>query len=292
MTKVFQRRSGEERKAQRQPLAGAPPPVLRRRKLIQVIHKIGVRAAKRVEKELLDDFKRVTGKITVLFHIAEASVHKPDGCVRDVVFPAAGGEPKLRDLVREYKSSGPSFRFQVHTYLRASYAAHYRRMVPSCCKRWLSAFGDPDDRLARGAPVGGERSRRFGERPYRPDDRLEPSVPEPLGEVREPETVGFNDKEDRAPVLGLDRGHPCDGDERAAGAHQCSGAVENLAAYHVEHHVKLASVFQLVGLQVQEGMHPQTEGGVAVRGPAGADHEAPTSRASCTAIEPTPPTAP
>src|SRR5207237_2558285 len=34
--------------------------------LIQVIHKIGVRAEKRVEKELLDDFKRVTGKITVL----------------------------------------------------------------------------------------------------------------------------------------------------------------------------------------------------------------------------------
>jgi hypothetical protein len=98
--------------------------------LIQVIHKIGVRAKKRVEKELLDDFKRVTGKITVLFHIAEASVEKPDGCVRDLVFPAAGGEQKLRDLVREYKSSGPAFRFQVHTYLRASYASHYRRMVP------------------------------------------------------------------------------------------------------------------------------------------------------------------
>src|SRR6266581_435913 len=47
--------------------------------LIQVIHKIGVRAEKRVEKELLDDFKRVTGKVTVLFHIAEASVEKPDG---------------------------------------------------------------------------------------------------------------------------------------------------------------------------------------------------------------------
>ena len=98
--------------------------------LTQVIHKISVRAEKRVEKELLDDFKRVTGKLTVLFHIAEASVDQPDGSVRDVVFPAAGGEQKLRDLVREYKSSGPAFRFQVHTYLRASYASHYRRMVP------------------------------------------------------------------------------------------------------------------------------------------------------------------
>ena len=98
--------------------------------LIQVIHKINVRAEKRVEKELLDDFRRVTGKVTVLFHIAEASVEQPDGRVRDVVFPAAGGEQRLRDLVREYKSSGPAFRFQVHTYLRASYASHYRRMVP------------------------------------------------------------------------------------------------------------------------------------------------------------------
>ncbi len=98
--------------------------------LIQVIHKINMRAEKRVEKELLDDFKRVSGKITVLFHIAEASVKQPDGRVRDVVFPAAGGERKLQELVREYKSSGPAFRFQVHTYLRASYASHYRRMVP------------------------------------------------------------------------------------------------------------------------------------------------------------------
>jgi len=98
--------------------------------LIQVIHKIGVRAEKRVEKELLDDLRRVTGKAAVLFRIAEAAVEQPDGRVRDVVFPAAGGEQKLRDLVPEYKSSGPVFRFQVHTYLRASYASHYRRMVP------------------------------------------------------------------------------------------------------------------------------------------------------------------
>src|SRR5271157_3800906 len=77
----------------------------------------------------------------------------------------------------------------------------------------LSAFGDPDDRLAGGAPVGGERSRRFSERPYCPDDRLEPSVPEPLCEVRELGTVGFDDEEDGAPVLGQDRGFPDGGDE-------------------------------------------------------------------------------
>ena len=47
---------------------------------------------------------------------------------------------------------------------------------------------------------------------------------------------------------------------------------KNLAADHVEHHVNLAGVFQLVGVQVQEGANSQADGCVAVRGPAGADH--------------------
>ena len=94
--------------------------------LIQVIHKIGVRAEKRVEKELLDDLKRVTGKTAVLFRIAEAAVEQPDGRVRDVVFPAAGGEQKLRDLVREYKSSGP---------------ASDSRSTPTCARRTPRTIG-------------------------------------------------------------------------------------------------------------------------------------------------------
>ena len=47
-----------------------------------------------------------------------------------------------------------------------------------------SVFDDADDRLARSAMFGGERCGRFGERPYRSHDRLQPSVPEALGEVR------------------------------------------------------------------------------------------------------------
>jgi hypothetical protein len=69
-----------------------------------------------------------------------------------------------------------------------------------------SASGYPDDRLAAGAPVGGECSGRFRECPYGPDDRLQPSVPESLGEVRQPGAIGFDDEEDGPAVLGLDRG--------------------------------------------------------------------------------------
>jgi hypothetical protein len=83
----------------------------------------------------------------------------------------------------------------------------------------LSAFGDPDDRLAGGAMVRGERSGRFCEWPHRPDDRLEPSVPDPLGEVCELGSARFDDEEDSPPVPGHDRGLPDGGDERAASAH-------------------------------------------------------------------------
>jgi hypothetical protein len=43
-----------------------------------------------------------------------------------VVYPVAG-EKTLRDLVAEYKSSGPAYRRTVQTTLRASYTGHYRR---------------------------------------------------------------------------------------------------------------------------------------------------------------------
>jgi TnpA family transposase len=98
--------------------------------LIAMIHKIGATAERRVEREFLADFKRVTGKTNILYHVAEAAVEHPDGLVREVVYPAAGGEQTLRDLVREYKATGPTYRLHVQTHLRASYRAHYRRALP------------------------------------------------------------------------------------------------------------------------------------------------------------------
>ena len=98
--------------------------------LVQLVHKIGARAERRVEKELLADLRRVTGKTGVLFRLAEAAVEHPDGVVREVLFPVVG-EQTLRDLVKEYKSTGPAYRLHVHTHLRASYGSHYRRMLPA-----------------------------------------------------------------------------------------------------------------------------------------------------------------
>lgn len=39
-------------------------------------------------------------------------------------------EQTLKDLVKEFKHTGPAYREKVHTVIRASYGSHYRRMVP------------------------------------------------------------------------------------------------------------------------------------------------------------------
>lgn len=96
--------------------------------LISTVHRIGARADKKVTAELVNAFKRVTGKENILFAIAEASLAHPDGAVSDVVFPAvSGGEQTLRKLVHEYKTKGPVYRRTVQTTLKASYTNHYRR---------------------------------------------------------------------------------------------------------------------------------------------------------------------
>lgn len=96
---------------------------------IQIVHRISVRAERKVVKELLRDFQKVHGKTTLLFRIAEASLDRPQDTVQDVVYPIAG-ETTLSNLVKEFKSTGVAYTKQVHTLIRSSYSTHYRRMLP------------------------------------------------------------------------------------------------------------------------------------------------------------------
>ena len=98
--------------------------------LIETIHQIGARAERKVERELMDDLKRVTGQQNLLFELADATLAQPDGVVREVVFPVVG-EQTLRDLVKEWKATGPTYRVTLRTVIRNSYQGHYRRMVPT-----------------------------------------------------------------------------------------------------------------------------------------------------------------
>ena len=97
--------------------------------LIQIVHRISVRAEKKVVDELLGDLQKVRGKTTLLFKMAEAALEQPEGVVREVLYPVVS-EQTLSDLVKEYRSNGPTYRRHVYTILRASYSGHYRRMLP------------------------------------------------------------------------------------------------------------------------------------------------------------------
>jgi DNA-binding cell septation regulator SpoVG len=97
--------------------------------LIQIVHRIGASAEKRIDKELLNDFKRVHGKNNLLYQLAEASLNQPDGTVKDVIFPVVS-EVTLKNLVKEYKSTGNAYREKVYTVMRASYGRYYRRILP------------------------------------------------------------------------------------------------------------------------------------------------------------------
>ncbi len=97
--------------------------------LIELIHRIGAKAERKVEKELLEDLKRVNGKTGMLFRLAEAALDNPDGVVKEIVFPVVN-ETTLRDLVKEWKATGSLYRSHVQTVIRSSYQSHYRRMLP------------------------------------------------------------------------------------------------------------------------------------------------------------------
>ncbi|MCW4356113.1 Tn3 family transposase [Hoyosella sp. YIM 151337] len=139
--------------------------------LIGLVHRINARADRRVERELIDDLRRVRGKESILFRIAEAAVDHPDDTVRDVLFPVVG-EKKLHDLVREARANEQSFQARVRTVLRGSYSSYYRRMLPAllvaldfrCNNTAYRPVMQALDLLARYANTDGKA--RF----YAPDD--------------------------------------------------------------------------------------------------------------------------
>jgi TnpA family transposase len=96
--------------------------------LIQITHRITVRAERRVTAEILSDFQHVRGKAGILFRIAAAALKEPDGAVRDVIFPVAD-EQTFENLLKEQRA-GETYQQRIHTVIRSSYASHYRRMLP------------------------------------------------------------------------------------------------------------------------------------------------------------------
>jgi TnpA family transposase len=97
--------------------------------LIHIAHRVGVRAERKVEVELLKYAKKVVGKTRLLYKLAKAAKGQPDGTVRDVIYPAVG-EKTLEELIQEVEAAEKHER-QVKLVTRASYSHHYRRIMPA-----------------------------------------------------------------------------------------------------------------------------------------------------------------
>src|SRR5215216_2834025 len=139
--------------------------------LLQNVHKMSVKAEKRVDQALLADFKRVTGKTRLLFQMAAVSLAHPAEPVQEVIYPVVGVQT-LRDLVTEGAATGHFYRDQVHKVMRGSYGHHYRRLVPPLLD--ALTFRSNNDRhqpvieaLALLQQYAGSK-RRF----YEPEDRV------------------------------------------------------------------------------------------------------------------------
>lgn len=96
--------------------------------LLQIIHNLGARAEKRIDKRQFSAFKKVRGKAKLLFKLAEATAERPDGVVKDVVYPVVD-KKTLEKLVAEFKTMGFDFEREVQETMRSSYGHHYRRML-------------------------------------------------------------------------------------------------------------------------------------------------------------------
>jgi hypothetical protein len=96
--------------------------------LIETIHKIGVKAERKVAIEVARDVEKVYGKDQLLADIAIASITSPDGKVCDVIYPVVG-EQKLKAIIEEQRARG-TWTKRVYKVMRGSYARHYRRMLP------------------------------------------------------------------------------------------------------------------------------------------------------------------
>src|SRR5437868_14136211 len=97
--------------------------------LIQLVHKISVRAEKKVEGELNAEFRRVAGKNWILVKLATAALALPEELVRTALYPVVG-KRTLEDILAEAKANEKQFNTRVRIKLRGSYSHHYRRGLP------------------------------------------------------------------------------------------------------------------------------------------------------------------
>jgi hypothetical protein len=98
--------------------------------LVEIIQRLDRRSDQQLYRELLRDLQRVEGKIQILFRVAEVVTTKPEGTIREVLFPIVK-EETFRQLVVESRNTGPQFRLFRQALMRGSLSD----IIGVCC-RW------------------------------------------------------------------------------------------------------------------------------------------------------------
>lgn len=141
--------------------------------LVGLVHRIGTRAERTAEKELVADLRRVRGKEGLLYRLAEAALERPDDTVRVALYPVVG-PATLADLVREGRATESALRARTRTVLRSSYSGHYRKVLADL----LEALEFRSSNTAHPPPVVAALGllRRYARRPkarfYAPDEAV------------------------------------------------------------------------------------------------------------------------
>lgn len=97
--------------------------------LIDITHKIGKRAIKQTDKEIIEEMKKVQGKNKYIINLLEAMIDHPDGIISEILYSVADPQT-LQDILQELKRNKRIYREKVYIKMHASYGNHYRRAIP------------------------------------------------------------------------------------------------------------------------------------------------------------------
>ena len=97
--------------------------------LTAIIHKMGVNAETKVNKNLTGDFKKVFGTLKCVYNIGIATRERPTDQAQHVVYDAV---PKafFDRVIAQVEAGGGTYEAMVRSIVLRSYGGHYRAMLP------------------------------------------------------------------------------------------------------------------------------------------------------------------
>jgi TnpA family transposase len=96
--------------------------------LLKMIQKLRTSAETHVVKQIVSDVKRVNGKFDILHKLARVSADRPEGIIRETIYPEVGRET-LDNLATELSYQGRWYQHHVSLKMRALYSSIRRKKL-------------------------------------------------------------------------------------------------------------------------------------------------------------------